>query len=108
MSNEDPRGTGHGYPEPEILGDGGKLYPGSSASSTVADIGLNTEKILTFWVDMEGKQFMFELSLCGHLEGRDEVGDAQSFEDAQVSYKRFLEDESMVGSENLVMRWNGM
>ena len=98
----------HRSSESGILGDGGKLYPGSSASSTVADIGLNTEKIMTFWVDMEGKQFMFELSLCGHLDGKDEVGDAQFFEDAKVSYRRFLEDEGMVESENLVMRWNGV
>ncbi|KAF8338980.1 Lipin/Ned1/Smp2-domain-containing protein [Cantharellus anzutake] len=110
MSNthEDAGPMRRASPEPEIFGAGGKLYPGSSTSSTAADIGLNTDKTTTFWVDIDSKQFVFELSLCGHLDRKDEVGDAQRFEDAKVSYKRFLEDESMVESENLVMRWNGV
>lgn len=61
-----------------------------------------------FWVDIEGKQFSFELSLCGPgalTEERDEIGDIIVFNDAKVSFESFVEDSDMLDSENLVIKW---
>lgn len=83
-----------GDSKPDIFGAGGRLFP-------------DDEDEHRFWVDMEGKRFLFELSLCGNPEGKDEIGDAQRFDDARVPYRRFLDDVSMIDSENLVIRWDG-
>jgi hypothetical protein len=62
-----------------------------------------------FWVDIDGKQFSFELSLCGAAalsEGRDEVSDAARFEEGKVSFEKFVDDVGMLESENLVIKWS--
>ena len=78
-----------------------------------------------FWVDIEGKQFMFQLSLCGPLtaenvdvddgirlarnetggETIDEVGDAARFEDGKVTFERFSAEPDLLEREDLVIRW---
>ncbi|KAH7105602.1 LNS2-domain-containing protein [Auriculariales sp. MPI-PUGE-AT-0066] len=62
-----------------------------------------------FLLDMDNKKFEFELSLCGGSEWgslQDEESRNRAFAGAAVSYQRFLQDESVVQSPDLVIRWN--
>ena len=72
-----------------------------------------------FRVFIEGRTIEFELAIvtrdtpegrklhAGSLGGEDEVDDFQSFEQNKVDFERFLNDESVVRDENLVLRWAG-
>ena len=72
-----------------------------------------------FRVFIEGRTIEFELAIvtrdtpegrklhAGSLGGEDEVDDYQSFEQNKVDFERFLNDESVVRDENLVLRWAG-
>jgi phosphatidate phosphatase LPIN len=91
------------------FGLGGRLFPNAGDDSVI-------------WVDIEGKQFTFQLSLCGplvyHAEGDqgeeagraragmlDEVDQASRFEDAKVNFARFAADPSLLHREDLVIKW---
>lgn len=95
------------------FGAGGRLLPSSEDESV-------------FWVDIEGKSFMFQLSLCGvakseqgngngnggatgkrkSLELADEVlGDVDQFEENKISFVRFVDDASILTDERLVIKW---
>ncbi|TFK55615.1 LNS2-domain-containing protein [Heliocybe sulcata] len=57
-----------------------------------------------------GEEMVFELSLVdddGHGGAEGEVEAARRFEEGRVTVDRFLEDESLVGDERLVIRWMG-
>ncbi|KAJ3551752.1 hypothetical protein NM688_g4523 [Phlebia brevispora] len=73
-----------------------------------------------FRVFIEGRAAEFELSLVpnynhldkgkakahpGSLGGTDEVEDAFLFDSGKVDFTRFLQDESIISADNLVMRW---
>jgi phosphatidate phosphatase LPIN len=78
----------------------GLVQLGSLTSSETGD----------FLLDMDGKKFEFELSLCGGpgwSEVRDEETRMKEFAANAVSYQRFLQDEGVVKSDRLVFRWNG-
>lgn len=93
-----------------MFGFGGRLFP-------------SAEDDRDFWVDIEGKHFTFQLSLCGPLvnsavaedqatgeprgEARvlDEVDKASRFEDAKVNLTRFITDTSLLDREDLVIKW---
>lgn len=90
----EPSPTTSTLPDPGF-GAGGRLLP-SPDDDTL------------FWVDIEGKQFSFELSLCGPgalSEERDEIGDMSLFAEGKVSFEAFVEDADMLDSENLVIKW---
>ncbi|KAG8973032.1 hypothetical protein FRC05_009147, partial [Tulasnella sp. 425] len=78
------------------FGQGGQLFPD------------RTERDM-FWVNMEGKKFSFQLSLCDNDEGRrrrfDDLESARWFYDEKVEYARLLADPDVAGSEQLVMKW---
>lgn len=61
-----------------------------------------------FLLHLGDRTYEFELSLCGDLMtgGVDELQDAQTFTQHQVSFKRFMKSSEAVRSEKLVMRWN--
>ncbi len=76
-----------------------------------------------FRVFIEGRTAEFELSIVprhpyddrdarsdsgGFLDRDDEVEDARKFEAGKVDFKRFLEDESILNDENLILRWAGV
>ena len=73
-----------------------------------------------FRVFIEGRTAEFELSLVpaygtldkgkarahpGSLGGRDEVEDAFLFDAGKVDFTKFLQDDSIISADNLVMRW---
>lgn len=67
-----------------------------------------------FGVYIEGKTTAFELSVVDLgkadlkvFDGRDELEAASVFDKGKVDYKRFLNDESIVHDERLVIRWAG-
>ena len=94
------------------FGFGGRLFP-------------RAEDDTVFWVDIEGKHFMFQLSLCGprpdcaateqdqEVGGKSGAGDgmldavnaASRFEDAKVNFARFTTDASLLDREDLVIKW---
>lgn len=119
-TNANASGSGSGTAVVESsFGLGGRLVPDAEDDSI-------------FWVDIEGKQFMFQLSLCGPLSasiadadgdgvgagGRkdvpsdgteigevDEVGDAAKFEDGKITFERFASNASLLDRDDLVIRW---
>ncbi|OBZ70053.1 Nuclear elongation and deformation protein 1 [Grifola frondosa] len=76
-----------------------------------------------FKVLIEGRMVEFELSLVpnvsgedfggekgakgSRLGGEDEVEDARRFTEGKVDFIRFMEDDSVVANQNLVLRWAG-
>ncbi|RPD66923.1 LNS2-domain-containing protein [Lentinus tigrinus ALCF2SS1-7] len=59
-------------------------------------------------VFIEGRTIEFELAIVpGSLGGGDEVEDYQCFEQGKVDFERFMNDESVVHDENLVLCWAG-
>ncbi|KAG8930170.1 hypothetical protein FRC01_003177 [Tulasnella sp. 417] len=78
------------------FGQGGHLFPD------------DTEGYL-FWVNMGGKTFSFQPSLCNNDEGHrrrfDDLESARWFEDEKVEYARLLADPDVAASEQLVMKW---
>ncbi|KAG8926177.1 hypothetical protein FRC01_009244, partial [Tulasnella sp. 417] len=76
------------------FGQGGHLFPD------------DMERDL-FWVNMEGKKFSFQLSLCDNDEGHrrrfDDLESARWFEDEKVEYARLLADPDVAANEQLVM-----
>jgi len=62
-----------------------------------------------FLLDMDNKKFEFELSLCGDDAWAtlpNEESRIRAFAERAVSYQKFLRDDSVVGSSQLVIRWN--
>ena len=97
--------TGVNTEDATAFGLGGRLLP-------------HTGDDCVFWVDIEGKQFTFQLSLCGPLvhsgaeedqeDGEsawDEVDQASRFENAKVDFPRLTADDSLLDREDLVMKW---
>ena len=104
--------TDMGDEETSGFGFGGRLF-------------LRAEDDTVFWVDIEGKHFMFQLSLCGPLPdcaateqdqevgGKSGAGDgmfdavnkASRFGDAKVNFARFTTDPSLLDREDLVIKW---
>jgi phosphatidate phosphatase LPIN len=72
---------------------------------------------MRFGVYIEKKNVTFELSIVDSdeaqggnrkvFDGRDEVEAANLFERGKIDYRRFLEDESVVHDERLVLKWAG-
>lgn len=117
-TSEEPAGSRTGVVNPRTItatdesdksgettfGAGGRLLPSSEDESL-------------FWVEIEGKSFMFQLSLCGgakleevgrrkSLELADEVlGDVDQFEENKISFVRFVDDGSLLTDERLVIKW---
>ena len=65
-----------------------------------------------FRVFIERRAVEFELSIIqpdeeGYFIGEDEVRDTQRFEACKIDFQQFLEDESIVTHEHLVLRWAG-
>ncbi|EJU06380.1 LNS2-domain-containing protein [Dacryopinax primogenitus] len=80
--------------EKTMLGVGGKIYP---KSKTGEEFGL----------ELDDKRTSFELSLCGPEAVRgSEFENATAFQARLVTYKDFVESESIVDDPNLVMRWD--
>jgi phosphatidate phosphatase LPIN len=97
--------NGYGGDEMEAIQDqfgaGGRLSAGRSEPTL-------------FVVTIEGQKVSFELSLIGgdtpgtafiELSKRSEVEISLLFEQGKVPYSRFIEDESIVTDERLVIRW---
>ena len=94
-------GTGHEF---GTFGAGGRL---TSSRKNPARFG----------VFIEGKNVAFELSILDTdeskggnrkvFDGRDEVEAARLFDKGKVDYRRFLDDESVVHDERLVIKWAG-
>ncbi|KAG8965036.1 hypothetical protein FRC00_012935, partial [Tulasnella sp. 408] len=86
------------YPEHEAsrsFGKGGQLFPD------------NTKRDLV-WMNMEGKKFSFQASLCDIEEGRkrrfDHLESARWFDGEKLEYARMLADPDVTASEKLVMK----
>ncbi|KDQ08264.1 hypothetical protein BOTBODRAFT_38096 [Botryobasidium botryosum FD-172 SS1] len=60
-----------------------------------------------FWVAIEGRKISFQLSLCGPLGGKEMVVDGEAFDRSVVRWEEFLKDESVVGSADLALKWDG-
>lgn len=86
-------------PDPGF-GVGGRLRP-------------DREDPCIFTLIIEGKTVQFELSVVpgsrlatsGSLGGGDEVEDAKIFNERKVDFWKFLDDESVLNDEDLVLRW---
>lgn len=82
------------------FGVGGRLRP-------------DREDPCLFTLLIEGKSVQFELSIVpgsrlatsGSLGGGDEVQDAKIFNERKVDFWNFLDDESVLNDEDLVLRW---
>ena len=90
-----------GHEMEDQFGAGGRLSAGRSEPTL-------------FVVTIEGQKVSFELSLVEgdspgtariELSKRSEVEISQLFEQGKVPYSRFIEDESIVNDERLVIRW---
>jgi len=72
---------------------------------------------MQFGVYIEGRNVTFELSIVDSddlkegirklFDGRDEVKAANLFEKGKVDYRTFLDDESVVRDDRLVLKWAG-
>ncbi|KAI0796995.1 Lipin/Ned1/Smp2-domain-containing protein [Abortiporus biennis] len=68
-----------------------------------------------FRVFIEGRTAEFEMSIIpphshgasGFRDGEDEFEDARRFDEGKIDFTTFLEDESILKNENLVLRWAG-
>lgn len=68
-----------------------------------------------FRVFIERRAVEFELSIVWpdeetslpHFTGEDEVQDAQRFDACKIDFQQFVDDESIVTNEHLVLRWAG-
>jgi hypothetical protein len=64
-------------------------------------------------LELEGYEVGFELSIVddgddlSHFHELDTIGAALVFDKAQVSFQSFLDDESIVRNEMLIIRWAG-
>jgi phosphatidate phosphatase LPIN len=68
-------------------------------------------------VHIEGKTVRFELSIVDSdeskggnrkvFDGRDEVEAASLFDKGKVDYRRFLDDETVVHDDRLILKWAG-
>ena len=65
----------------------------------------NSRDPYQFILDLDGVLMTFQLSLCGPLDGRDEVEDTNKFESSQVSYRKFMARPSLAAHDDLVIRW---
>ncbi|KAF9651772.1 LNS2-domain-containing protein [Thelephora ganbajun] len=95
---EDSSGTDL-YEEEGGYGTGGRLRP-------------DRNEPYRFILLIERKTTYFELALFPKDEsrrkfGRDEVDDAQIFNERRIEYKAFLDDESIFQEGDLVIRWAG-
>jgi hypothetical protein len=55
---------------------------------------------------LDQKTMTFQLSLCGCLDGIDEVEDERLFESQRVSWRKFVAKKQIVKHEDLVIRWD--
>jgi len=59
------------------------------------------------WLDFEDQRLDFELSLCGNaVWGENAVEDARQFEAERITFIRLLEDQEVLHSGALVVRWD--
>lgn len=59
------------------------------------------------WLDFEDQRLDFELSLCGNaVWGENAVEDARQFDAERITFRRLLEDQEVLHSGALVVRWD--
>ena len=88
----------------------GRTRPRSRSPIPEADGGrleADEEDPYRVWLDFEGQRLGFELSLCGGpIRDEGDAVDAEDFDEQRISYRRLMDDASIVHNRELVVRWD--